>query len=289
MIIVIGLATTMAYQSFRSQFGDTTYTKVFVGGLAWETPTDKLHQYFEQFGDILEAVVITDKITGRSKGYGFVTFRDPESARNACLDPNPMIDGRRANCNIAAMGRPRPSPPRGRINAAASPYHQGGGTQGIRIQIPGTAPPQPPPPPVIYPPYGYTTYAPEYGYHHTFGNPHIQAAPYYPQMYGASSSTVGSPYYYGYSLQSPTSRIPAFTATQAPLNRIPSYLHYPAQGDAHFTAASLQSPVTLNPAPLLPTRELAAPATTDSQIQHRPTTTTEAGVINNSSSEGPEI
>ncbi|KAI3930792.1 hypothetical protein MKX01_037238 [Papaver californicum] len=279
----------MAYQSFRSQFGDTTYTKVFVGGLAWETPTDKLHQYFEQFGDILEAVVITDKITGRSKGYGFVTFRDPESARNACLDPNPMIDGRRANCNIAAMGRPRPSPPRGKINPGASPYHQGGGgTQGIRIQIPGAAPPQPPPPPVIYPPYGYTAYAPEYGYHHTFGNPHIQAAPYYPQMYGASSSTVGSPYYYGYSLQSPTSRIPAFTAAQAPLNRIPSYLHYPAQGDAHFTAASLQSPVTLNPAPL-PTRELAAPATTDSQYQHRPTTTTEAGVINNSSSESPEI
>ena len=43
-----------------------------------------------------------------------VTFRDAESARRACANPNPMIDGRRANCNIAAMGRPRPSPPRGR-------------------------------------------------------------------------------------------------------------------------------------------------------------------------------
>ncbi|RRT77325.1 hypothetical protein B296_00028871 [Ensete ventricosum] len=56
---------------YRSRFGDTTLTKVFVGGLAWETPTEELHRYFEQFGEILEAVIISDKITGRSKGYGF--------------------------------------------------------------------------------------------------------------------------------------------------------------------------------------------------------------------------
>lgn len=56
------------------QFGDTTYTKVFVGGLAWETHKETMKKYFEQFGDILEAVVITDKSTGRSKGYGFVCF-----------------------------------------------------------------------------------------------------------------------------------------------------------------------------------------------------------------------
>lgn len=155
------LWNTMAYPHYRSQFGDTTFTKVFVGGLAWETPTEEMRKYFEQFGDILEAVIITDKNTGKSKGYGFVcfslslslspthtlclwfffhlnvccvvwfdphytktcpiykhnkqqvTFRDPESARRACTDPNPVIDGRRANCNIASLGRPRPSPPRG--------------------------------------------------------------------------------------------------------------------------------------------------------------------------------
>lgn len=55
-----------------AQFGDTTYTKLFVGGLAWETQKETMKKYFEQFGDILEAVVITDKATGRSKGYGFV-------------------------------------------------------------------------------------------------------------------------------------------------------------------------------------------------------------------------
>jgi len=51
---------------------DTTYTKIFVGGLAWQSQRDSLQRYFEQFGEILEAVVILDKNTGRSKGYGFV-------------------------------------------------------------------------------------------------------------------------------------------------------------------------------------------------------------------------
>ncbi|XP_062208138.1 uncharacterized protein LOC133909635 isoform X2 [Phragmites australis] len=86
------------------QFGDTTFTKVFVGGLAWETHKEGMRAYFEQFGDILEAVVITDKNTGRSKGYGFVTFCEPEAALRACMDPYPVIDGRRANCNLAYLG-----------------------------------------------------------------------------------------------------------------------------------------------------------------------------------------
>ncbi|RDX96946.1 putative RNA-binding protein ARP1, partial [Mucuna pruriens] len=86
------------------QVNDTTYTKIFVGGLAWETKRDTLKLYFDQFGEILEAVVINDRNTGRSKGYGFVTFRDPNSAIRACQNPYPVIDGRRTNCNLAALG-----------------------------------------------------------------------------------------------------------------------------------------------------------------------------------------
>lgn len=67
-----GTSSTSGAQ-FRSRFGDTTYTKVFVGGLAWETQTEELHNYFAKFGDILESVIITDRVTGRSKGYGFVS------------------------------------------------------------------------------------------------------------------------------------------------------------------------------------------------------------------------
>ncbi|RZR78727.1 hypothetical protein BHM03_00004161 [Ensete ventricosum] len=70
-----------------------------------------MRKYFEQFGEILEAVVITDKNTGRSKGYGFVTFREPEAAMRACVDPSPVIDGRRANCNLASLGVHRSKPP----------------------------------------------------------------------------------------------------------------------------------------------------------------------------------
>ncbi|XP_021685178.1 probable RNA-binding protein ARP1 isoform X1 [Hevea brasiliensis] len=101
----------MSSTNMGSQFGDTTYTKVFVGGLAWETQKETMKKYFQQFGEILEAVVIIDKNTGRSKGYGFVTFKEAEAARRACVDPAPVIDGRRANCNLASLGvqRSRPS------------------------------------------------------------------------------------------------------------------------------------------------------------------------------------
>ncbi|KAM6555273.1 hypothetical protein CsatB_002292 [Cannabis sativa] len=84
--------------------GDTRYRKIFVGGLAWATQTDSMKAYFDQFGHIVEAVVISDKHTQRSKGYGFVTFKDPNSAIKACENPYPVIDGRRANCNLAAFG-----------------------------------------------------------------------------------------------------------------------------------------------------------------------------------------
>ncbi|KAJ7547601.1 hypothetical protein O6H91_08G094200 [Diphasiastrum complanatum] len=95
----------------RAPLRDTTYTKVFVGGLAWETKRETMRLYFDQFGEILEAVIIIDKNTGRSKGYGFVTFRDPEAARRACVDGAPIIDGRRANCNLASLGLTRPRLP----------------------------------------------------------------------------------------------------------------------------------------------------------------------------------
>ncbi|CAN0909327.1 Probable RNA-binding protein ARP1 [Linum grandiflorum] len=100
-------------QNNHNQFGDTTLTKVFVGGLAWETPKEALREHFDKYGDILEAVIISDKLSGRSKGYGFVTFKEAESASKACEDAAPVINGRRANCNLASLGarRPRSSVP----------------------------------------------------------------------------------------------------------------------------------------------------------------------------------
>ncbi|KAK4434211.1 putative RNA-binding protein ARP1 [Sesamum alatum] len=246
----------MAHQHYRSPFGDTTLTKVFVGGLAWETPTDVMRGYFEQFGEILEAVIINDKTTGKSKGYGFVTFRDPESARRACADPNPVIDGRRANCNIASLGRPRPSPPRGR-NQVGSLY-QGGGSPSFPSLPPPPPPPLPAAAPVMYPPYGYATYPPDYGYQQTMYNPQMQQAQYYNQVYGASSSSMGAPYYYGYSVQAPSPR-GTFSIPPAQRFQGPSYLYYPTQVEASSPTYPPPPPI-----PLLQPRRLAFPPSTDS-------------------------
>lgn len=53
---------------------DTTYTKIFVGGLPYHTTDASLRDYFAVFGEIDEAVVITDRQTGKSRGYGFVSI-----------------------------------------------------------------------------------------------------------------------------------------------------------------------------------------------------------------------
>jgi len=87
---------------------DTTFTKIFVGGLPYHTNDASLRKYFEAFGEIDEAVVITDRQTGKSRGYGFVTMTDRGAAERACKDPNPIIDGRKANVNLAYLGaKPR--------------------------------------------------------------------------------------------------------------------------------------------------------------------------------------
>jgi cold-inducible RNA-binding protein len=58
-------------------------SKLFVGSLAWATTTDTLRAAFEPFGEITDAVVITDRDTGRSRGFGFVTYSTPEEADTA--------------------------------------------------------------------------------------------------------------------------------------------------------------------------------------------------------------
>ena len=47
--------------------------KLFVGGLSWNTADDGLREAFERFGEVTEAKVITDRETGRSRGFGFVS------------------------------------------------------------------------------------------------------------------------------------------------------------------------------------------------------------------------
>jgi RNA recognition motif-containing protein len=91
-------------QQTVQQQKDTTFTKIFVGGLPYHTTDESLKFFFQKFGNIEEAVVITDRTTGKSRGYGFVTMETKEQADAAILDPNPIIDGRKANVNLAYLG-----------------------------------------------------------------------------------------------------------------------------------------------------------------------------------------
>jgi RNA recognition motif-containing protein len=60
--------------------------KLFVGGLPWATTSDELKDLFAQYGSVSSASVITDKMSGRSRGFGFVEFEndaDADAAKGA--------------------------------------------------------------------------------------------------------------------------------------------------------------------------------------------------------------
>ncbi|XP_043689465.1 UBP1-associated protein 2C-like [Telopea speciosissima] len=83
---------------------DPTQRKLFIRGLGWDTASEGLLTLFSQYGDLEEAVVILDKVTGKSKGYGFVTFKHIDGAMLALKEPSKKIDGRMTVTQLAAAG-----------------------------------------------------------------------------------------------------------------------------------------------------------------------------------------
>jgi RNA recognition motif-containing protein len=76
--------------------------KIFVGGLSWNTNDEGLRQAFEQFGNVSDVKVLTDRETGRSRGFGFVTFEDDAAADQAISAMNGKdLDGRTIKVNEA--------------------------------------------------------------------------------------------------------------------------------------------------------------------------------------------
>ena len=76
--------------------------KLYIGGLSWNTDDHGLRNAFEQHGEISEAKVITDRETGRSRGFGFITFNEGSDADNAIEQMNGTeLDGRTLNVNEA--------------------------------------------------------------------------------------------------------------------------------------------------------------------------------------------
>ena len=84
--------------------------KLFVGGLAWATTDESLRAHFEQFGEVVDAKVITDRDTGRSRGFGFVTYGDPAHASEAQAGlNNTELEGRSIRVDAATERAPRRS------------------------------------------------------------------------------------------------------------------------------------------------------------------------------------
>ncbi|TYH76777.1 hypothetical protein ES332_D04G110100v1 [Gossypium tomentosum] len=83
---------------------DPVHRKLFVRGLAWNTTSETLCAAFRMHGEIEEGAVIYDKATGKSRGYGFITYKHMESAHSALRAPSKLIDGRMAVCNLACEG-----------------------------------------------------------------------------------------------------------------------------------------------------------------------------------------
>lgn len=62
--------------------------KIFVGNLSWKTTEEMLKKHFEAFGEVVSAKIVTDQMTGKSKGFGFVEMADADAATNAIRELN---------------------------------------------------------------------------------------------------------------------------------------------------------------------------------------------------------
>ncbi len=99
--------------------------KLFVGGLPWATTSDDLTQLFSQHGSVTSATIITDKMTGRSRGFGFVEMSDDAQAEAAIATLNGSeFGGRKLMVNEARPMEDRPK------RSFGGGGHSGGGRGG---------------------------------------------------------------------------------------------------------------------------------------------------------------
>lgn len=67
---------------------------MFVGGLSWETTQENLQRYFGRYGEVIDCVVMKNSESGRSRGFGFVTFSDPANVPLVLQNGPHQLDGR---------------------------------------------------------------------------------------------------------------------------------------------------------------------------------------------------
>ena len=94
--------------------------KLYVGNLSWSIDDNALKELFASYGDVEEAVLIKDKFSGRSKGFGFVTFTDDAAAQKAIEEMNEKdIEGRPLTVSEAKPMVPRDNAPRAESGESA--------------------------------------------------------------------------------------------------------------------------------------------------------------------------
>ena len=96
------MAVASAKKSKTEAVEDNGSKNLFVGNLSWNIDDEWLYREFEEFGEITRANVLTDKATGRSKGFGYVEFSQSSAAAAALkAKKGALIDGREANVDFS--------------------------------------------------------------------------------------------------------------------------------------------------------------------------------------------
>lgn len=84
-------------------------TKLYVGGLPYSYDDAQLRDLFASYGEVLSAIVIKDKMSGRSKGFGFVELADDEMGQKAISEINgTTVDERKIVVSVARPQEERP-------------------------------------------------------------------------------------------------------------------------------------------------------------------------------------
>jgi len=96
----------------NTDMDDDEKGKLFVGGLSWETTQENLQRYFGRYGEVIDCRVVKNSETGRSRGFGFVTFSDPANVSLVFQNGPHQLDGRTIDpkpCNPRTHYRPKRS------------------------------------------------------------------------------------------------------------------------------------------------------------------------------------
>ncbi|KAF1868626.1 hypothetical protein Lal_00036064 [Lupinus albus] len=100
---------------------DPAHRKIFIHGLGWDATAETLTSVFSKYGEIEDCKAVTDKLSGKSKGYAFILFKHRSGARRALKQPQKNIGNRTTSCQLASAG-PVPAPPP--VTPAVSEYTQ---------------------------------------------------------------------------------------------------------------------------------------------------------------------